>query len=147
MGFSVSGATAVIFVGLLISTATLYPAVDHYAERRSEAMTVRNDRLLTRQNTAIEMVNATYNASTNRLTVSVQNTGSSTLAVSEIDLLVDGEYVLLSKADTTVGDDSATDIWAPGEALTITTTEPTAPNRIKIVTGPGIAVTATVGVI
>ncbi|MFT4931306.1 MAG: flagellar protein FlaF [Natronomonas sp.] len=147
MGFSVSGATAVIFVGLLISTATLYPAVDRYAERRSEAITARNDRLLTRQNTAIEMVNATYNASTNRLTVSVQNTGSSTLAVSEIDLLVDGEYVLLSKADTTVGDDSATGLWAPGETLTITTTDPSAPNRIKIVTGPGIAVTATVGVI
>ena len=135
----------VIVVGLLVSAATLYPAADRYAERRSEAMNAHQERVLTQQNTAIETVNTTYNASTDRLDVSVRNTGSSTLTVSETDLLVDGEYVLL--ADTTVGDDAATDLWAPGEILTITIAEPSTPNRIKVVTGPGIAVTATVGVV
>jgi flagellar protein FlaF len=146
MGFSISGATAVIFIGLLVSTATLYPAVDRYAERRSEAMTADRERSLTQQNTAIAVVNATYTVSTSRLNVSVQNTGSSTLAVSETDLLVDGDYILLSTANTTVGDDAATDVWTPRERLTITMTRSFGPDRIKVVTGPGISVTATVEV-
>lgn len=146
MGFSISGATAVVFIGLLVSTATLYPAVDRYTERRSDAMTADRERSLTQQNTGIATVNATYNVSTDRLTITVRNTGSSTLAVSKTDLLVDGEYVLLSTVDTTVSDDADTDIWAPGETLTITQTRTSTPNRTKVVTGPGLSVTSTVEV-
>lgn len=146
MGFSISGATAVIFVGLLVSAATLYPAVDRYTERRSEAMSADREQSLTQQNTAIEVANATYNGSTDTLTVTVENTGSSTLAVPRTDLLVDGKYVHLSAADTAVGGDTATEIWAPGETLTVEVTQSATPTRTKVVTGPGISVTATVEV-
>lgn len=146
MGFSISGATAVVFIGLLVSTATLYPAVDQYVERRSEAIDADSERSLTQQNTAIAVVNATYDGNTSTLNVSVQNTGSSTLEVSETDLLLDGDYVRLSTDDTTVDDDTATDIWTPGERLTIAMTRSSNPGRIKVVTGPGIAVTSTVEV-
>jgi len=147
MGFSVSGATAVIFVGVLVSAAVLYPAVDRYTERRSETMTAHHENILTQQNTAIETTSTTYNTNTNRLEIAIQNAGSSTLAVSKTDLLIDGEYVGLATTNTTVANDSTTDIWAPGETLTITMTEPVPPNRIKIITGPGIAVTESVEVI
>jgi flagellar protein FlaF len=146
MGFSVSGATAVLFVGLLVGAATLYPAVDRYAERRSDATTANNERILTQQNTAIETVNATYNASTDQLTITVRNTGASTLSVVRTDVLVDGSYAQLSASNTTVGASSTTDIWAPGERLTVTLTHPSEPNRVKIVSGPGVAVTAPVEV-
>lgn len=147
MGFSVSGATAVILVGLLVSAATLYPAVDSHTERRSEAVDDRQERLLTQQNTEVEITIASYNA-TGDLTVSVKNTGATTLAVSKVDLLADGEYETLLSTDTTVDGDTTTDIWSPGETLTITVSSLlSSPGRVKIVTGPGVADTATVEVL
>ena len=146
MGFSVSGATAVLFVGLLVGAATLYPAVDRYAERRSDAMDADNERILTQQNTAIETVNTTYNASTEELQITVQNTGASTLSVSETDVLVDGGYVQSSARNSTVDGSATTDIWAPGQTLTVTLTASTEPNRVKVVSGPGVAITTAVEV-
>lgn len=145
MGFSVSGATAVVFVGLLVGAATLYPAVDRYAERTADATDADDERLLVRHNTAIETVNATYNATTDELALAVRNTGASTLSVPKTDLLVDGTYVPLA-GNTTVADDSATEIWAPGETLRVTLSDPDAPDRVKIVSGSGVAVTAPVEV-
>lgn len=145
MGFSVSGATAVVFVGLLVSAATLYPVVDRTTDRRSDALSDRDERALTRQNTALGTVNATYNSSSDVLTVSVENGGPSTLAVTEVDLLVDGQYA--TGLDSTVDGDSATDVWAPGEELNLTRSDPTAPARVKLVTGPGVAATTTVEVV
>ena len=105
MGFSVSGATAVVFVGLLVSAATLYPVVERSLDRRSDALSAQNERALTQQNTALGSVNATYNATSDVLTVSVENTGARTLAVTEVDLLVDGQYDATG-LDTTVDGDS-----------------------------------------
>lgn len=147
MGFSVSGATAVVFVGVLISAATLYPAIDRYTERRSDAVAADDERTLARQNTDIEPVNATYDADTGVLAVRVRNTGANALAVSRTDLLVDGRYAGPPAAAAAVEGDTTTDVWAPGELLTITTSEPAAPARIKIVTGPGVADTSAVEVI
>ncbi|GAB7095311.1 hypothetical protein JCM30237_24640 [Halolamina litorea] len=146
MGFSVSGATAVLFVGLLVGAATLYPAVDQYAERTADAANADDERLLTQRNTAIETVNATYNATADELTVAVRNTGASTLSVSKTDLLVDGSYARFSAANTTVSGDPATDIWAPGQTLRVTLSDPAEPSRVKVVSGPGVAVTAPVEV-
>ena len=146
MGFSVSGSTAVILVGLLISAGTLYPALDHYTEQRADALTARSERALTQQNTALETGAVTYNTTTSELTVTVQNTGASTLAVSKLDLLVDGSYQALPAAATAVDNDTMTDVWAPGEPMTITLTVTSTPSRIKLVTGPGVAVTAPVEV-
>lgn len=146
MGFSISGAAAVIFVGLLVSAATLYPAVDRYTERRSEAINAKNDRVLAQQNTALEPVNATYNTTTGDLKVTVENTGATTLGVPAVDLLADGEYVPLS-GNTSVAGDGATELWASGETLRITVERDGAPDRVKLVTGPGVAATTTVEVV
>ena len=147
MGFSVSGAVAVVFVGLLVSAATLYPAVDRASERRADAVDARNERALERQNTAISLVNATYNTSQGTLTVTVENTGASTLDVRAVDLLVDGTYATPEAANATVERNSATDIWSPGETLTLARNEPDAPGRVLVATGLGVAVTGTVEVV
>lgn len=148
MGFSVSGATAVVFIGLLISAAALYPAVDGYTERRADALEHREERALAQQNTEIEVVNASYDQGTDTLTVEVDNTGASTLRVTELDLLVDGNYTPLRPGDVVVAGSATTGIWAPGERLVATLKPPTAPpSRIKLVTGPAVAVTAQAEVI
>jgi flagellar protein FlaF len=148
MGFSVSGATAIVFIGLLISAAALYPAVDSYTERRADALDDREERALAQQNTDIRIVNASYDQGTGVLTLEVENTGASTLTVAELDVLVDGSYAALEPDDTVVASSAATEFWAPGERLTVTFEPSTAPpDRVKLVTGPAVAVTAQVEVV
>jgi flagellar protein FlaF len=140
MGFSVSGATAVVYVGLLVSAAVLVPAVDRYAERHVEAVETRDERALDRRNTAIGAPNATYNATDDRLVVVVENTGTTTLAVSRVDLLVDGRYRAVAPANATV-DGTETTTWLPGERLRLVVVDPVRPDRVKVVTGGGVAAT------
>ena len=141
MGFSVSGATAVVFIGLLVSAAALYPAVDHYTERHADALAADDERSLTRQNTDIEIAAAATSGDTTTLTVDIDNAGASTLAVSKVDLLVDGTIVVPDEA--AVDGTTITNVWAPGETLTLTVYNRTA-TRVKITTGPGVAATAEV---
>jgi flagellar protein FlaF len=141
MGFSVSGATAVVFIGLLVSAATLYPAVDRYTERRGDALAADDERSLTRQNTGIDITAAATSGNVTTLTVEIENTGASTLAVSEVDLLVDGTVVIPDQ--TSVEGSTTTDVWAPGEVLTLTVAGQDA-SRVKVTTGPGVAATSEV---
>lgn len=142
MGFSVSGATVVILAGLLLSMATLYPAVEESQEQQREAIDARDERLLDQRNTAIDITSATYDSVTGTLTVEVENTGTTTLDVERTDLLVDGEYQ--SSATTDVDGDSGRTVWAPGETLTFTLDGAlpvlsTSPDRVKVVTEYGVA--------
>jgi flagellar protein FlaF len=144
MGFSVSGATVVISIGLLVSAATLYPALDRYGERRVEAVDGDHERALDRQNTALGAPNATYDPDAERLVVTVENTGTTGLDVDRVDLLVDGRYRTVSAANVTVDGDADTATWLPGERLRVAVDQPTTPTRVKVVTGPGVAVAAEV---
>ena len=146
MGFSVSGATAVVYVGLLVSAAVLYPAVSQYAEERTDAVDDGRERALDRQNAALGAANATYNTSADRLVVTVTNGGTTALAVDRVDLLVDGEYHEVTADDTTVEGDGSTAAWLGGERLRIEVLEPSAPGRVVVVTGPGLSVATAVEV-
>jgi archaellum component FlaF (FlaF/FlaG flagellin family) len=55
MGFSTSGATVVLFVGLLVGVGVLYPTVESAGERVTDARSDRDDRALRQQNTAVEL--------------------------------------------------------------------------------------------
>ena len=138
MGFSVSGATAVVFIGLLVSAAALYPAVDHYTERHADALAADDERSLTRQNTDIEIAAAATSGDTTTLTVDIDNTGASTLAVSKVDLLVDGTIVVPDEA--AVDGTTITNGGAKGERGKLTG-EKGRETCVKITTGRGVAAT------
>jgi flagellar protein FlaF len=138
MGFSTSGATVIVFVGLLIGFGTLYPTVEGAGERISDARSDRDDRSLRQQNTALVVAGTAYDATNDTLTVSVNNTGSTTLSVDRTDLLVDGRYQV---PDTfaVAGTENRT-VWTPGSQLELTVTGVTSePSRVKVVSGPGVA--------
>ncbi|WP_332897795.1 hypothetical protein [Haladaptatus sp. CMSO5] len=138
MGFATSGATAVIFIGLLVAVGTLYPAMEHADERVFDARDAHDDRALDQRNTAITVTQTTYNATLNELTVTVENTGSTTLSVTQTDLLVDGAYQ--ASRTTSVGGDANRTVWVSGETLTITVTGVVPqPSRVKVVTEYGVA--------
>jgi flagellar protein FlaF len=142
MGFSVSGAAAVIFATIFITFGMWFTASANSFERVSEAENAQSDTVLETQNTAISVANVTYNATTDELTVTVNNTGASQLTVGKTDLLVDGQYRSgWEEVATVEGVD--TRLWLAGETLTATVTAPEEPARIKIVTENGVSVTAT----
>lgn len=139
MGFSVSGSTALIFLGVLIATGTLYDVTSYNVEIIGEAVDDRNERLRDMQNTNIEVVSARYYEANSSLIVAVENTGSTTLFVSETTLLVDNQYSSL-EGHTTVESNPGTDIWGEDETLEISIAsfdEP--PQTIKVVASYGIS--------
>lgn len=140
MGFSTSGATVILFLGVLASVGVLAPAVEHAAEDVGDAYDGRSDRVLERRNTVVAVANATYNSTAGRLTVAVDNAGSVTLSVAETDLLVDGE---LAGYDAAVSGVENRTLWAPGETLTVRTNTSSPPARVTLVTGQGVTAVAT----
>lgn len=142
MGFSVSGATALLFVAALVGFSMMYTAAANGAERVNEAERVDDERLLEQRNADITVANVSYDAASDVLTVRVNNTGSATLTVAETDLLADNDY--LENASTTVAGSTTTDVWVPGEQLTFTANLVDRPDRVKVITGPGVAETEVV---
>jgi len=146
MGFSVSGSAAILFIAAFVSAGILYSAAFNGYEQVQDAENVRNDRVLEAKNTAIEVSNVSYNAtSTERLTVNVTNNGSTTLSVSGTNLLTDGTYVGDDAyLNTSVDGNNETDLWLPGETYTMTVYQEPEPNRVKVVTSNGVAATEVV---
>ncbi|MFC7203970.1 fla cluster protein FlaF [Haloferax namakaokahaiae] len=141
MGFGVSGSTAIIFLGVLIATGTLYTATSNASENLLEAQDADAEQALERTNTEIVISNATYNASgSDSLVVNITNTGATTLEVDETTLLVDNVYTNTSGV-TTVDGNQATNLWYPGEHLVMNVSLGSAPGRVKVVTGTGVAAT------
>lgn len=138
MGFSTSGAVAVVFVGLLLATGVLFPAVEGAAERLAEASDEEDDRALRISNSDVSIASASYQPGSDQLTVEVDNEGSISLDVEQTDLLVDGAYVVPDS--TAVEGETDREVWAAGERLTLTVTGYTTdPDRVKVVAETGVA--------
>lgn len=146
MGFGVSGSTAIIFLGVLVCTGTLYTAAAGSAERLTDAEGENHERLLERRNTGIDIANATYDTSdTGGLVIRANNTGSTTLSVEDTTLLLDNEYKNVSADNSFVDGDSGTDLWTPGETLRIELS--TNASRVKLVTETGVSDSESVTVV
>ena len=145
MGFSVSGSAAILFIAAFVSVGILYSAAYNGYERVQDADASHGERVLEQRNTDVNVTNVTYNSSEGQLTVNVTNQGSTSLSVNETDLLVDGEfYSRDSYENWSVGGQSNTTLWLPGETYSITLNISSEPGRVKVVTSTGV--TATEGV-
>lgn len=143
MGFSVSASTAVIFAGLFLALGMFYPAVANSYERVQAADANQADRALEQANTDIQLDGTTINsipAGGSEVNVTLTNNGSTSLTVSETDLLINGTYIQRSELNTKVDGDTTTDLWLPGETLDITYDTSGAVNRVRVVTEHGVAV-------
>jgi flagellar protein FlaF len=145
MGFSVSGSAAILFIAAFVSVGMLYSAAYNGFESVQDADDSHGERVLEQRNTVVNVTNTSYNESGDELlTVNVSNEGSTTLGVNETDLLVDGVYQQRdSYEDWSVAGGNDTDVWLPGETLSITVNV-TDPTRVKIVTSPGVTATEVV---
>ena len=132
MGFSVSGATALLLIAFFISLGIVSTAATNGFERVNDAYHADADRTLDRQNTAVSILNITCSP----LNLSVKNTGTTALHVADTDVLVDNGYE--PSLTYEVDGNASTDLWLPGQTLRIGGS--TASDRVKVVTGPGVAV-------
>jgi flagellar protein FlaF len=147
MGFSVSGAAAIIFASMFVAFGVWFTASANSFDQVSDAQDQQTESLIESENTEITIVSATYNESGNELLrIDANNTGASQLSLSETDLLIDGEFVegWQENWSVNVNSNATTDLWLSGEQLSITRDLTTAPDRVKIVTEYGVARTATV---
>ncbi|WP_340097860.1 flagellin [Salinibaculum salinum] len=142
MGFSVSGAAAIIFATMFVTFGMWFTASANSFESVSDAETDKSDRALEAQNTAISIANVTYNNTSAELTVVVTNTGAAQLSVETTDLLVDGQYQRGWEGSATVAG-TDTRLWLAGEQLTITVATQAEPGRVKIVTENGVSAATT----
>jgi len=149
MGFSVSGATVVLFLGIVISFGMAYATASNGLELVNDAYEDSTDDELARENTGVSVGTAAANTESATLTVTVRNTGSTTLSVDDTDILIDGKYTSLTNGnmDWDVDGETDTDLWLPGETLHVEyeydDSDPD-PDRVKVVTEPGVAASAKV---
>jgi flagellar protein FlaF len=136
MGFSVSASTAIIFAGLFLAVGILYPAVSNGYELVTDAEVDREDARLDMRNSEINITDLDG-------TINVTNEGSTALDASEIDVVVNGEYQPRDDYTTAVEEDTTTDLWLPGETLSIDPTDVGAGtgDQIRVVTDHGLTAT------
>jgi len=118
---------------LFLAVGILYPAVSNGFEQVQDAQVDRDQAQLDLRNTAINITEANENS------ITVENTGTTSLTVSEVDLIVDGEYLTRpsENGEYTINNGDS-DLWLPGEQLTLNLDD-SAEERIKIVTEHGIS--------
>ncbi|WP_435174441.1 fla cluster protein FlaF [Halorussus sp. AFM4] len=145
MGFSVSGATVVLFLGIVISFGIAHAAVNNGVEAVNDAYRDSADKELSQQNTAIEIADAhvANQGGDLQLNVTVNNTGTTTLSVEDTDILINGTYTSHDSMETLAVDgDTDTDLWLPGESLYFEDNLTSAPVRVKVVTESGVSASA-----
>jgi flagellar protein FlaF len=155
MGFGVSGATAVVVVGLFVSAGLFYDAAATSYEAVDEAEDDRAEALLDQRNTVITVANAAVSPPGNGpLVVTANNTGAAAVSVPDTTLLADNVVVPHdANATWAVEGDTGTEVWLPGEELTVTVERPwldatygtgVDPSRVKLATGNGVSDTEAV---
>ena len=138
MGFSVSASTAVIFAGLFLALGMFYPAVANSYERVQAADANQADRALDQANSDIQI--STVSTTGSDRVVDVVNRGSTVLPVNETDLVINGAYQERSTVATDIDDDSTTELWLPGETLTLDpSTSLNSGDQIRVVTEHGVS--------
>ena len=153
MGFSVSGATALLFVAFLLSFGTFYTATMGAVEQVQEAQVDTQDSDLAALNTEIEIQSAEYNASgQEELTIVANNTGAEPLNVTDVSLLVNGTYVEFEPNDVTLRSPDGELLWVPQQQLVLTISGNDLPafsdgETVKLVTKNAVADTAQITVV
>ncbi|WP_299266889.1 hypothetical protein [Halorientalis sp.] len=142
MGVSVTSSLAIIIVGGFLAFGVFYSATANSFERVQEASNGQDERLGHAAGTAISVTTADVVDTTPcTVQVNVTNDGKTELALGDTDVLVDGVYETDWQADTRVDGEENTSNWFPTERLSLNVSVDGTPERVKVVTGQGVAET------
>lgn len=148
-GLSTAASLLVIFIGLVLAMSSLYTVTANTAERVTEARQDGRDRQAAVAETSIAVAGATWDVSTSNFTLTLNNTGDTTLRVAASDTVVDGSYVPIADYERVEVEGEASDLWRPGEQLVLEDEDTIAnfastPDRVRFVTETGVAATSEV---
>lgn len=142
-GFATSASLLLVFVGLFVALGALYSVAANTEERVREARADARSHHHDVQGTAVNVTEATWDGDDN-LTLRIENTGDVPLSVPDADTVVDGTYVGISDYERVEVAGADSDLWRPGEVLVLEDEDTvagfaTTPDRVAVVTGPGVA--------
>lgn len=137
MGLSVSASFAILAVAFFIGAAPLIEAMFYTSNRLMEGANEVAEWRMAWARTKAAIDNATYNGTLTL--VNLTNTGSTTLTVDGVSVLINGTYVDHNATNATIGG-KATNIWSPNEKLRLELNVTTAVDeRVVVVTGNGVS--------
>jgi len=141
MGFGTSGSLLLVFFALFIAIGSLYTVSANTTEHVTEATDDQQERLEDVQQSQITVSEAIWNSTDTTLTVRVNNTGETTLDAENVDVVVDGSYVGTADFERVEVDGTDAAVWLPGDQLVLEDedTVDSRPDRVKVVSGPGVA--------
>ncbi len=138
MGFSVIAGTGVLLISGIVAFSIVVVQNDAADDAVLRAEQAAQDAALERRLGSLEVTQTIYQAGPDRLTIDVTNTGETTFATAELDVLLDG---VVRTDDVTWLRVGGSDVayWAPLQELEIRMDGVTVrPDRLSIVTGDGI---------
>lgn len=142
MGVSTSASLLIIFFGTFIALGAVYTATSNTTDELTDAYGEELSAQTEIEETALS-VEAIYHETDENLTVRADNDGSTELAVSATDVLIDGEFNAATAFDIVTVDDRETEFWKAGESLRLEKNT-AMPERVKVVTETGVAATTAV---
>lgn len=120
MGFDVTAASIVLFIATLTVGSVAMGAYWKNADHVEDSRRVERERAHDLAHTNMTVTSASYNAGPTRFSVSVKNTGSTVIDISELVYLIDGSIVSSSLIETyDIDGDLTTDVWLPVETLDV----------------------------
>ncbi len=136
MGFSVAAAAAILFAGALVSFAVIVESVETATESVRDAQGREDVRVAEALNTRIVLLNGSANGTV--VDLNLTNNGSVVIHVRALEVLVNGTLYTGAVTLRAVEGSTATNLWAPGQALRLTVQAPVpAIASVKIVTETG----------
>ena len=133
MGFSVSAASAILFISFAVVFGIVFGAMGNYQYTISDAQQSQMQRLQEEKETQVSITTV----DTDNTTVDVANVGSVTLNAQDVDMLVNGTMVEIS--NITVLGHPGSNIWSPGEIIRMHVSSNLTDARIKVIVENGIA--------
>jgi flagellar protein FlaF len=135
MGVGVSVSTAIIFIGVVISAASMIGTLD---DAQSTWIDIRQaieerDMMASQTDIAIDHIDRT------NWTVELLNTGGSTIHIAEIDVLLNGTWSNGLISSMEISGHEGSKYMYPGETLIIRFNVGLDDTSVKIVTGNGIS--------
>ncbi|MBS3817761.1 MAG: hypothetical protein KGY76_09395 [Candidatus Thermoplasmatota archaeon] len=118
MGLSVSAAAGIVLIGVILIFGTLYPAIQSSEDMKNEAKREWFDRRDKEQRSDMNVSSVNYTESQDRVNITLENTGDTTLHIGEIEVLLNGTCSS-EKISRWIVDGSITntDLWNPGQDL------------------------------
>lgn len=141
---STTASLLVVFLGVFVAMAPLYSATDGAGERVGDALADQHDRTVAVIDTDLNVTSASWDLTDSDLTLKIENTGDRTLDAARGDAVVDGTYVGYEDFDRVEIEGVDSDVWRPGEVLTLEDEDTVSnflstPDRVRVVSGPGVA--------